>query len=122
MKLFALFALLITSVSTAAPWDGTKGPLTVVTFTFSSGTGTNLPGVPIVAGPLVWHTTIFIKCSDPSVTAARVRVSYRDGSGDHTVSLLADFANGYGGITLPIPQEQITDTPRFVELREGATY
>ena len=122
MRRFALLVMLIASACTAASWDGTRGPFTVVTFTFSSGTGSNTPGVPIVSGPLMLHTTIFIKCSDPTVTAARVRISYRDESGEHTVSLLADFASGYGGVTLPIRQDQITEAPRFTELRDGATY
>jgi hypothetical protein len=120
LKFAALVATLVLGVN-AASWDGTKGPLAVATVTFSSGTGTNLPGVPIIPGPLVWHTTIFIKCSDTTVSAVRVRVTYRDSSGDHSVTRIADFADGYGGITLTIPLDQIT-AATFTELKDGSTY
>jgi hypothetical protein len=124
MRLFVA-ALLLAALALsgqAASWDGTKGPFTVATFTFSSGTGTNLPGVPIIPGPLVWHTTIFIKCADPTVSAALVKIQYRDSSGDHSTILVAEFYGGYGGVTLPIPTDQITEAPKFTELRAGATY
>jgi hypothetical protein len=116
-----LAILIFSLVSPAAPWDGAKGPLTVVTFTFSSGTGATTPGVPVVPGPLVWHTTLFIKCTDPAVTAVRVRLSYRDSTGDHFFVQIADFASGFGGVTLSVTPEQITSAV-FTELRDGATY
>lgn len=123
MKLICTLLLLFVVALTAqaAPWDGTKGPLTVATVTFSSGTGTNLPGVPGIPGPLVWHTTVFIKCADSEVTAARVRLEYRDESGDHVISLLADFVQGYGGVTLAVPLEKVLAV-KITALRDGPTY
>lgn len=122
MLKFIAIVLLLSASLFAASWDGTKGSFTVVTFTFSSGTGTDLPGVPVVAGPLVWHTSIFVKCSDPTVSAVRVRLTYRDASGSHVFSQVADLANGFGGVTISVPQEQITTSPVITELRDGASF
>src|SRR3954451_13712236 len=105
MRMLAVL-LVACGIAFAAPWDGTKGPLAIATFTFSSGTGTNLPGVPVVAGPLVWHTTMFVASSDVGVSAVRVRLVYRDSSGEHIFSQIVDLVNGHGGVTLSIKPEQ----------------
>ena len=121
MKL-AILALVTAGAAFAASWDGNKGPLAIATFTFSSGIGSDAPpGVPVIPVPHVWHTTIFVKCSDPTVTAVRIRVSYHDASGAHTTIFLSELVSGYGGATMPLPLDQI-DEVRFTELRDGASY
>jgi len=119
LRIVLLTTLLVVAAD-AASWDGTKGPLTVVTFGFMSGENV-LPGVPSF-GPAVWHTTIFLKSSDKAITAVRVRIVYRDANGEHSFNQISDLVNSYGGVTLEIKPEQIVSAPVFTVLREGEVY
>jgi hypothetical protein len=51
----------------------------------------------------------------------RARIFYRDETGDHVTSILAEFVEGYGGVTVTIPLHQIVDV-KFSELLEGFTH
>lgn len=107
----------------AATWDKDYGAFKVVTFQFTSGSGTNLPGVPVVAGPLVWHTTMFISVSDPTITAIRVRVntpqSGRRAASEETQ--VADVVSGYAAVSFAVKMDDIVDPPQVTPLRDGAT-
>lgn len=119
MKLAAL--LLLPLLAFAAPWDGTRGPFSLVTIT-SPGTA-NLPiGLPSVPG-VPDSTTIFIRCANPEVTGVRLTVIYRDGSGaELEMRLLSDFnAWGFGGANITVPQSQIVSV-KLTELRNGPSY
>jgi hypothetical protein len=70
---------------------------------------------------------IRVVCSDPTVSAVRARITYRDSDNEeqHAV-MLSDLivgpdGNGLGGFVTLIPQANITAV-ELSELREGAKY
>jgi hypothetical protein len=115
-KRAALFIALALPLA-AAPWDGVRGSFTVVTLT----SPTSIPGVPSIPTAVAAYTVMNIQCSDSSVTAVRVRLTYRDDNGERQISLLADLVDGRGGIVTGIPQDQIT-AAALTELRDGASF
>jgi len=118
-RLAALLMLTAVSALAAAPWDGTKGPFSLFTFTQVG----YLPGVPGMNNPNAPSLTIiWLGCSDPTITAARAAVSYTDQSGNpQQAVLLSSFTNGNGILVTTISQYQITDI-KLTALHDGQTY
>jgi hypothetical protein len=120
MKSIALLLVLAGSLL-AAPWDGTRGPFTVTSFT---NMASNLLPIASPALPAVpENTMILIRCSDPAVVAARVTITFRAGGVERTAAYFTDFysGDGNGGIVTTIPRADILSV-KVTELREGASY
>lgn len=124
---FCALLLCLAPTLDAAAWDGPKGPLVVMTFTYATGLAPNtllgIPGASGAAPTPTWHTAILIRSTDPEITVVRVKVAYQDEAGIHrTASLLADLVEGYAVLTLPTAEYRILGAPSFTGLREVATY
>jgi hypothetical protein len=113
--------LLLPLLLTAAPWDGTKGPFSVYTFT------SPLPGVQAAPGtsPV---TVIVVRTADTTISAVRVSLTYRTETGTlHTIHLLSNVTRrgfdqwGDGGVVSQIPEGRI-ESVRFTELRDGESH
>jgi hypothetical protein len=84
-KKLTLLLAVAASASLAASWDGTKGNVTVLTYSYS----TDIPGLP-TAEPVRTYTMILVKSSDASATALRVTIRYTDGVAASTRSIVVD--------------------------------
>jgi hypothetical protein len=114
MKRIALFLLFIAPLFAGA-LDGKRGPFD----SFSFVQPASLPGVP--GGPGVPLTVVWVQCSDPTISGVRLKLTYRDDSGEHQVSLLSDLVNGRGGFVTTVLPAKIVSA-QFVELRETGSY
>jgi hypothetical protein len=119
MKHLALL-LLFTFSTLAAPWDGTRGPFSLVTIT-CSGTAKLPAGLPSVPG-VADSTWIAIRTADLKVTGVRLAIIYRDNGVEREMTLISDFnAYGFGGIRTAVLQEQIISV-KLTELRDGESF
>lgn len=114
MKFLTLTLLAVSAF--AAPWDGTRGDLTVFTVELTAaffqtvGAPTNLPP---------FSTEILVSSTDKTVTAFRVAIEYTDANGHHTDSRTTSVGDW---MTLAffsgVKAEQITSVT-VTRLRDG---
>jgi hypothetical protein len=101
--------LLVLGSANAASWDGTKGDLTVLTFSFNN----QLIGTPHLSDKTVWTTEFLIHTTDATVSAFLVSITYTDDSGVHSESQVCGIpAVGAPGVALTfftVKQDQITN-------------
>jgi len=68
----SLLCLLLSAALSAASWDGTKGNLTLVTTSYSTG----MPGLIVMPNPATF-TLLWITTTDPATTAFRISIKYQ---------------------------------------------
>jgi hypothetical protein len=68
----SLLCLLLSTALSAASWDGTKGNLTLLTTSYSTG----MPGLIVMPNPSTF-TLLSIATTDPATTAFRVTIKYQ---------------------------------------------
>jgi hypothetical protein len=68
----SLLCLLLSAALSAASWDGTKGNITLLTTSYSTG----MPGLIQMPNP-VTITLLWITTTDPATNAFRVTIQYQ---------------------------------------------
>lgn len=94
-RLFAAI-LLVSSLGFASSWDGTKGNITLLTYTYNT---CGLPGVPSLPPPCTWYSMFMLWSSDSSTSAFRVTVRYTSDGATLSKSITAT-KNEAGEMTL----------------------
>jgi len=78
----SLLCLLLSAALSAASWDGTKGNITLLTTSYSTG----MPGLIVMPNP-VTVTLLWITTTDPATTAFRVTIQYQIPGQDPAVAV-----------------------------------
>jgi hypothetical protein len=115
VKKLLLLALLSTALIQAASWDGTRGNITLTTFSPAAG-----------------QTTFTVSSTNPSATAIRIKLAFSTPDGEltgyvvKTVDLIPRRLRSTNVVssvsfTLPIDQATITGAPQITELSDGDT-